>query len=292
MQLLLGEGMLSFLYADLPVGKTVRVWWDDYENDSIDVARVAGSAESCDLFLCLSRHALPFAAELALRMGASWTVGYSEIFDIQMLIGDDVHEFDQLFAIPLYLEPLLRFDQFSAPPVFSAAAEAAAARYISSNCRCWDRVLFLHPETLPEKTWAPERFAWVLEHFLAERPEYIVVVSSLAPTDFGSLDGRVIQTDVHLELALALMRYVDLFLGIDSCFLHAADLFRIPGVALFGPTASRQFGFRLSPWARHIAEESMDKIRPGPVLEALLELAELVESKSIPAQRSDSGAKR
>src|SRR2546422_7821916 len=30
----------------------------------------------------------------------------------------------------------------------------------------------------------------------------------------------------HLELALAILRYADLFLGIDSCFLHAADLFR------------------------------------------------------------------
>jgi ADP-heptose:LPS heptosyltransferase len=158
--------------------------------------------------------------------------------------------------------------------VFSAAAEAAAARYIAANCGSWDRILFLHPETLPGKTWSPGRFAWVIKRFLAERPEYMVIVSSLVPADFDGHEGRVIQTDTHLEFALALMRHADLFLGIDSCFLHAADMFRIPGVALFGPTKPRQWGFRLSPCARHVAGESMDKIRPEPVLDALLELAE------------------
>jgi hypothetical protein len=100
MQLLLGEGMLSFFYCGLPVGKTVRLWWDNHENDSIDVARVARSAECCDLFLCLTGHALPFAVELAHRMGASWTVGFSDIFDDQVPLNDDVHMFDTQFAFP------------------------------------------------------------------------------------------------------------------------------------------------------------------------------------------------
>ena len=136
-----------------------------------------------------------------------------------------------------------------------------------------ERILFLHPETGPERQWPRERFAWVVARFLAERPDYRVIVSSLAPIDLGANGGRVVRIDDHLELTLALMRYVDLFLGVDSCFLHAADLFRTPGVALFGPTKPRHWGFRLSPNTRHIAADSMQDIQPGPVLDSLLEVA-------------------
>ena len=284
LQLFLGEGMLSFFYRDLPFSDTVRVWCNDDDKDRIDITRVAGSAERCDLFLCFPGHAVPSALELAHSLAASRTVGYSEIFDERVFCKSGVHNFDKLFALPQHLDPSLQFDRFCAPPVFSPAAESAASRYVSAKCRDWDRVLFLHPETLPEKTWPAERFAWVLERFLAERPEYGVIVASREPIDLGTHEGRVIHigahSGAHLELVLAVMRHADLFLGIDSCFLHAADLFRMPGLALFGPTSPRQFGFRLSPHGRHIAEESaeksMDKIRPHRVLDALLDLAAIV----------------
>jgi ADP-heptose:LPS heptosyltransferase len=278
LQLLMGEGMLSFVYRGLPVGDTVRVWWDDYERETIDAARTARSALRCDLFVCLSRHLVPSVAELARRMNATWSVGFCEHLDQPVRFEDNSHMFDNLFALPQLLEPSLRLDRFNAPPTFSGAAEAAAARYAAVNFRREARVLFLHPETRPEKTWAPERFAWVVERFLAERPDYRVIVSSLEPIDLGAHGGRVIYTDAHLELAFALMRHVDLFLGVDSCFLHAADLFRVPGVALFGPTAARHWGFRFSPCSRHVTGASMDDIAPAPVLEALLDVAQRADT--------------
>ena len=287
LQLFLGEGMLSFFYRDLPFSETVRVWCSDDDKDRIDIARVVGSAEHCDLFLCFPGHAVPSAVELAHRLDASRTIGYSEIFDEQVRLESGIHNFDKLFALPQHFDHTLQFDQFCAPPVFSTAAESAAGRYVSEKCRSWDRVLFLHPETLPEKTWPSERFAWVLERFLAERPDYGVIVASRVPIDLGTHERRVIHigahTGAHLELVLAVMRHADLFLGIDSCFLHAADLFRMPGVALFGPTSPWQFGFRLSPYGRHVAEESMDQIQPERVLDALLDLA--VVGQGPPAPR-------
>jgi ADP-heptose:LPS heptosyltransferase len=274
MQLLLGEGMRALFYRGLPFGEPVRVWLHPHEDDRLDIDKTASSAQPCDLFLSLTKHVMADSVELAQRLGASWTVGYSPIFDSHLLVADDAHRYDRTFAIPHYLEPSLRLDQFCEPPVFSGAAEAAAERYIGENCSSWDRILFLHPETTPERTWVTERFAWVIERFLEQRPEYMVVVASLQPAGLPSYGGRVIQTNTHLEVVLALMRHVDLFLGIDSCFLHAADLFRIPGVALFGPTEPAVAGFGLSPCFRHIAAPSMDQIRPEPVLEALLEVAQ------------------
>lgn len=43
---------------------------------------------------------------------------------------------------------------------------------------------------------------------------------------------------LRLGVALALVSLSDLFLGVDSCMLHMADLCRVPGVGLFGPDSS------------------------------------------------------
>ncbi len=275
LQLLLGEGMLSFYYRGLPVSEPVRVWSEDFETGRVD--RIVQASKPCDLFLSLSTRASPFVAKLARSLGAARSVGLCEIIDEPVRVAPRTHMFERLFAVPQALEPSLRFDSFCEPPVFSPAAEAAAIGYVALKRQRGQRILLVHPETKPEKTWPPDRFAWVLDRFLAARPEYVVLVSSLAPVDFGVSDPRVTRIDFHLEFAFALVRHVDLFLGVDSCFLHAADLFRVPGVALFGPTQVWEWGFRISPGGRHIAEASMADIRREPVLETLLDVAGALE---------------
>jgi len=73
--------------------------------------------------------------------------------------------------------------------------------------------------------------------------------------------------------------------------LHAADLFRVPGVGLFGPTDPYRWGFRLSPHGRSIwGMGMMEAISREAVLEALLEIAEHVQHEHSAAReesRSD-----
>ena len=40
MEILLGEGMLSFFHRGLPAGEAIRVWWSDFDKRSIDVVKV------------------------------------------------------------------------------------------------------------------------------------------------------------------------------------------------------------------------------------------------------------
>lgn len=54
-----------------------------------------------------------------------------------------------------------------------------------------------------------------------------------------------------LPTAFELVRYVDVFVGVNSCFLQAADLWRTSGVGLFGATEVHEFGFRLSALTEH-----------------------------------------
>jgi ADP-heptose:LPS heptosyltransferase len=76
-----------------------------------------------------------------------------------------------------------------------------------------------------------------------------------------------------LSYAMALVAASDLFLGVDSCMLHAADFHRVPGVGLFGPTSPRRWGFRFGPH-RHVAVAgAIDQIGTAEVLAALESLA-------------------
>jgi len=269
-QLLLGEGMLSFYYQGLPIARVTRVWWKDCEKQLIDVERAAAAALPCDLFVSLSRR--EGAPALARQMGAARSIGILDASIDESEGGSRAHAFDLLFAIVRHVDAALRFDDFSGPPVLSSAADAAAARMVADWRRPGERLLFVHPETKADKMWSPQHFSWVLNRFLAGHPEYRAVVSSLDAVDFNLSPERVHYSSHHLELTMAMVRHADVFLGVDSCFLHAADMFRVPGVGLFGPTDPTRWGFRLSPVFRHVQAETMDAIRPETVLEALEQL--------------------
>jgi ADP-heptose:LPS heptosyltransferase len=71
---------------------------------------------------------------------------------------------------------------------------------------------------------------------------------------------------------MGLVANADLFVGIDSSMLHAADLARVPGVGLFGPTRAATWGFRFGPH-RHVDRSTMADITVEEVLSAMEDLA-------------------
>jgi ADP-heptose:LPS heptosyltransferase len=81
-----------------------------------------------------------------------------------------------------------------------------------------------------------------------------------------------IRLSLPLPLLFCLVAECDLFIGVDSCFLHVADLFGVPGVGLFGPTSPQCWGFRFAE-ARHVTGGgSLDDISVEAAFMALEEL--------------------
>jgi ADP-heptose:LPS heptosyltransferase len=76
---------------------------------------------------------------------------------------------------------------------------------------------------------------------------------------------------------MGLVATADLFVGIDSSMLHAADLARVPGVGLFGPTRAVEWGFRFAPH-RHIDMSTMADITVQSALDAMEELVDRPQS--------------
>ena len=134
--------------------------------------------------------------------------------------------------------------------------------------------------------WAPRKFISVLDKFLDRHPDYVAFVfdPERYGLDAGKHGNRVFPlpcSEITLARSFAILSETDLFLGVDSCMLHLADLYRIPGVGLFGPTDPLEFGFRFGPHKHIYSGQAMEDISESDVLSALEELAEVAENKRI-----------
>jgi hypothetical protein len=220
------------------------------EHAEFDVDVVAREIGRCDLLLSLVPWSWPHVHRLAERLRPEASVGLGDGFDLSIPRSHERHAFDFAFAVPRLFDASLEVERFAAPPQLDAAAEREAAEIVSL-LPPGRRVLAVHVETEERKAWPPQPLAQALPRFLSRHPAYWALTLGLRPLlpPAVTLGLRVATCEsLALEPSIALVRHADAFLGVDSCMLHAADLFRVPGVGLFGPTRASEFGFRL---ARH-----------------------------------------
>jgi hypothetical protein len=123
----------------------------------------------------------------------------------------------------------------------------------------------------------------LLDLFLRRHPDFFALVLGCTDMqlDVGDYGERVIPAyGLPIATSATLVGGSDLFVGIDSSMLHAADLFRVPGVGIFGSTSPHEWGFKFSPHRHVYASGKMSMLREGAVLEALEDL--LAETDALP----------
>jgi hypothetical protein len=215
-----------------------------------------------DVFASLNPWHSPDVDVLSDRLRPTLSVGMCDKFDIHVESVPGEHSCDRAFRVAQALDPSLQIDDFSRPPRISDEALRVARSMLEQvGERCY--ILAVHNETLPHKVWSRGRHDEALTTFLSSHPDFASI----------SLD----RDSVPLDVALALVSLSDLFLGVDSCMLHMADICRVPGVGLFGPdpsapTGSSVFGFRFGCHREVSGHGSMDGIAVAQVLGALDEL--------------------
>jgi ADP-heptose:LPS heptosyltransferase len=259
-----GLNVRQFLELDLDFSSL------DQRFDADDLARRMGT---CDLLLSLNPwHAAPIPRLLEL-LRPKWSIGYHQDFDETIKVDFGKHNIDLGFDLARRLKPALCVEDFAQPPVLDAQAVAWTDALLG-QLPLPARFVVLHGETKADKMWPTERFVQVLDHVLEQQPDLWVIdiAYDRMPHDTGRLGERVIPASgLPMRYALAVVARSSAFLGVDSCFLHAADLFRIPGVALFGPTDPHEFGFRFAP-GRHVKAATMEEIEVLPVKRSVDEL--------------------
>jgi hypothetical protein len=274
-----GAGELFF--SDLPLQATheLDIWRDAEgrkEFDACEAARVAGR---CDLFISFNPWHTPSMQRLLDEMSPAKSIGFFPAFHAHLGLNYEQHAADLAFAVPRHIQPSLRLEDFASPlRVPQRYRDWAAA--VRAGVPEKGRILIVHTETAARKRWMPRRFERALESFLAGHPEFFAFIIDQHDhgMSFGRSSSRRLISCQGLSLgeAIALVQEGDLFLGVDSCMLHAADLFRIPGVGLFGPTRSEEFGFRFGPHRHVQGDGTMEHITEDDVLDALEQLARIL----------------
>lgn len=241
-----------------------------------DVAVVAERIGACpSVFVSLNPWHGHQVDELLARLKPQASIGFAPSFDVAVPLDFDRHSSDLAFDAVRVLWPAASIATWATEPLLPPASVEMAIEFRRSLGD--GPLLVAHPDTKPEKMWRDDRWATFADAWVRRNPDGMVV-------DVGLSDGTLWAACAHGERvlgglglsladALAIVALADAFVGVDSCFLHQADLARVPTVGLFGPTRPHEFGTRWAPH-RHIHFDALGDTPVETVLTALLELNE------------------
>ncbi len=235
------------------------------------VAEVLDALDGCDLFISLTPWISSSVRNLLNRLAPTASIGFFDDFAGPVPLDFKRHAADLSFDLARYLEPSLRLDDFAEPMAMNAQSRTVTDGILAvlpSGCR----VLAVHADTGRPKMWPVERFVQTLDLFLDRHHDFVALLvgSAPQPLDTGANGAQVVPCyGLPMAVSMALVSRADLFLGVDSCMLHVADIARVPGVGLFGASNAVEYGFRFSPYATAITAPSMHAITVAPVLDAL-----------------------
>ena len=222
--------------------KSEFIWQDGTRY--FDVELMAAQIGWCDLFISLVPWYSKSLEQLMYRLKPAHSIGLSRYYKTRPIV-ESPHSVDRAFGVPRYFESRLAVEDFSFPPVLPARAMRTASTVrtlIPSNYR----ILAVQADTKREKTWPDAAFANVVSEFLRRHQNFVAMPVGLSGIDVSSVvdQNRLIPCNgAPLAAAMALVAQADFLLGVDSFALHVADLSRVPGVGLFGPTRPSEFGF-------------------------------------------------
>jgi ADP-heptose:LPS heptosyltransferase len=198
------------------------------------------------------------------------SIGFDKAFQVALPLDFSKHSADLAFDLVRAVEPSMRIEDFASHPDLSPGALelAATVRRLLPQAT----LLAIHADSKQEKVWPAGRFRNFLTRLLARVPHLFVLDLGLQNMRLDKIvyGDRVIWCgQAPLGPAMGLVKIANLFIGVDSCFLHAADLFRVPGVGLFGPTRPEEFGFRFGPHRHVVGKSTMEDILEETVMDAV-----------------------
>lgn len=216
------------------------------------------------------------------RLAPTTTIGFPAKYGYDFVVTkEECHAADLTFKLARLFDASLRIENY-AQPLALPSSVWDRVRSIRSALPEGTKVLAVHADTnWAEKRWSAEKFIDLLDRFLSRHRDFVVWIVGLGHEELktGRERDRVFPyLGMPLDLAIGMVCRADLFLGIDSAMLHAADLGRVPGVGLFGPTRSATWGFRFE-HHRHVDMATMADISVEAVLDALEELVDDAPSR-------------
>ena len=277
------QGPDLFCFDDLAVNRRIaldaRFTGETYQFDAVAAAAEIGQ---CDLFLSLVPWSSPSLSNLLEAWDGIVSIGFFENYTHRLRRDYDKQSADLAFDIVRSLRPDYQLHDFLEPLRYPTARRQEVQE-IFSLLEPGTRTLSVHMDTRTDKNWDETRWVESLDEFLDKHKNFVVLLVGRPqrPVDteeWRNADRVIPCYGLSLPSSCCLVAESDFFIGIDSCMLHVADIARVPGVGLFGPTNVKEFGFYIGPHIMIQAAGSMEKIGVDMVAEALNQIV------AVPAQ--------
>jgi ADP-heptose:LPS heptosyltransferase len=270
----------DLLLGDVQCERVVKIpiSWLDGKFDAAETASLLGPM---DLFVSLNYWHNASVDAFVDHLTSTVTVGFDPHFEYEIVADTSRHHIDQVFQVCDVLG-IRDTPERHAYPIPLPAASLQFAGDIRKMLG--GRKLFVvHAESKPDKTWPLAQVNEAIEAFLDTHEDFVPIVLSRRAERLAGLTPRAVPLGgAPLASATAVVAAADVFLGVDSFHLHVADLWRRPGLGLFGPTQSRHWGFRFSPFGRHVDGGSMTAIDVDDVASRLAHLVKEAQSYESP----------
>ena len=271
------QGPDLFCFDDLAVNRRIaldaRFNGEDYQFDAVAAAAEIGQ---CDLFLSL----VPWSSLSLRNLLEAWgdvvSIGFFENHTRRLHRNYDKPSADLAFDIVRSLRPDYQLHDFLEPLRYPIE-RLQDVREIFSLLEPGTKTLSVHMDTRAHKLWDEARWVKSLDEFLDKHTNFVVLLvghpkRSVDTRQWRNADRVIPCYGLSLPSSCCLVAESDFFIGIDSCMLHVADMARVPGVGLFGPTNGKEFGFYIGPHIMIQADGSMEKIEADMVTAALNQL--------------------
>lgn len=242
----------EWFFHEMRVDQYIRL--DDYAGGGpsdeaemvFDGRELGGAIGRCDLALVYTLCRSDSVVALLDRLDGLH-VGLGDGLDIGYDRRSARHAVEQYFRVAQIFDDCAMPAEFSSAPSLPKAAVSAAAR-IAAAIPDGAAFVTVHTETKTRKRPDLVRTATLLADITDRIPSCWVLVLDASPDEvFTDCSSRVVAcNDLPLDTAMSLIRHSDAFIGVDSCMLHAADMFRVPGVGLFTVTDPDEYGFYFS----------------------------------------------
>jgi hypothetical protein len=227
-----------------------------------DIQRIVDQIGDCDVLVSI----IPLINELpdllisAVKPRAA--VGFGVTAGTNVKLNPHQHAFEMYLDVPRALDQTINVREFLAPPKLPEHS-TVFARKVRARIPVGMKLWIVHADTKAEKMWCSGRFRDLIHGFVsAHREVFVLVVGSVDLALAYGACAEHVASCVGLPLldSIALISQADFFVGVDSCLLHIADLFRIPSVGLFGSGDPRHWGFHMACGAIVHGDGTMDGI--------------------------------
>lgn len=268
-------GVKDVFFDDLHLKEIIECDAEQVDGEvAFDVESLANKIEGCNVFCSLNTWHSPSVSGLLDLVRPRFSSGFHSCFTHQ-IIDEGQHCADFAFETARLFDPLLHIESFSYP-ISIADYDQKRARAILSCIPPNGRIMIIHADTQPDKMWPADRFRRVLDQFLEEHRDWLALIvgERNLELDSGRQSQRVIPCfDISLGVSIGLFERADLFIGVDSCMLHVADLQGIPSVGIFSnPSDCRNYGPRFATHKNAIGTMLMEDVSEITVLDALRSL--------------------